>query len=648
MKFLVASLIILFLASVLSLFFKGQNPKRMIALGGTVLGSAIGLYPVFSILSGSPLVEWQLLGLDALSAFFLLPIFGLSLLISFYYWDYIKGDVRLLKTLPFYPLLIASMVVVVSARDGFLLIMSWEVMSLASFFLVTVEHESREVRRAGWIYLGTTHLATAFLLGFFILMFKESGSFLFSSFNGISETPIAFRSILFISALVGFGTKAGIFPFHVWLPHAHPAAPSPVSAIMSGVMIKTGIYGILRTLTFVGAPPVWWGELLVVLGILSAVLGVLFALMQHDIKRLLAYHSVENIGIITIGIGLGVIGISLKNTTVAVLGFSGAIFHVLNHAIFKSGLFLGAGSVVHETGTRSIDRLGGLLKKMPLTGLTFLIASAAICGLPPFNGFISEWLIYLGLFDGSQNFFETPLFMSVAGIIGIAFAGGLAVACFTKVYGVVFLGESRDTTISNVHETTLFQIVPMLILAMLCLVLGVYPQIIWGGVVNVVQGLYPQISDISSLNILAPLSKVGLVTCGMIILFFVLLGLYKYRFWKKAVRRAVTWDCGYSSPIPSMQYTASSFAEPIGVVFKGMLRSKVHFNPPYGYFPAQGSYEEHAVDIAERNIFRFVFDKVTALFSFVRSLQRSQIQSYLMYIFLTLIALLIWEVWIGI
>ena len=294
--------------------------------------------------------------------------------------------------------LAASMAMVAVAANGVLFLICWEVMALCSFFLVTFESEEESVQRAGWTYLVATHIGTAFLLVLFLMLGRQAGggSLDFDTFLAARGHMGAAADVLFLLALVGFGAKAGFVPFHIWLPEAHPAAPSPVSAVMSGVMLKTGIYGILRTLTFLGAPHLWWGWLLIATGLVSGIFGVLMALAQHDLKRLLAYHSVENIGIIALGLGLGVLGVAWRLPALAVLGFAGGLLHVVNHALFKGLLFMGAGSVQHATGTREIDLLGGLIKRMPWTGRTFLIGAVAICGLPPLNGFVSELLIYTG------------------------------------------------------------------------------------------------------------------------------------------------------------------------------------------------------------------------------------------------------------
>src|SRR5208282_490863 len=314
--------------------------------------------------------------IDPLTAWFLLPTLLLSALCAIYGVGYLRswqGRRSLGPVWFFYGLLVLGMVLVLLARNAVLFLVAWELMALASFFLVTFEHERESVREAGWIYFVATHLGTAFLLAFFLLLARETGSMDFNVWaeKGIHTQGLA--GILFLLAVVGFGTKAGFMPLHVWLPEAHPAAPSHVSALMSGVMIKTGIYGIVRMLAFIGSPPPWWGWTLVFIGAVSGILGVLFALAQHDIKRLLAYHSVENIGIICLGLGVGLLGISFGAPLVAFLGFAGGLLHVLNHALFKGLLFLGAGAASHAAGTREIDRLGGLMRRMPLTGAAFLV-----------------------------------------------------------------------------------------------------------------------------------------------------------------------------------------------------------------------------------------------------------------------------------
>ena len=457
-----------------------SRPERNVSwlgAGSVVIASALGCIPVIQVLSGGSIeavrVPWPVpfgeffLELDPLAAWFLVPTLLLSALSAIYGVGYLRawqGRRSLGPVWFFYCVLVLGMMLVLLARNAVLFLFAWELMAVASFFLVTFEHERESVREAGWIYFVATHLGTAFLLMFFLLTARETGSM---DFNVWAEKGIQTRGladILFLLAIVGFGTKAGFMPFHVWLPEAHPAAPSHVSALMSGVMIKTGIYGLLRSLTFLGAPPLWWGWLLIGIGLTSGVLGVLFALAQHDLKRLLAYHSVENIGIIALGIGVGLLGVSTGSPTLMVLGFGGGLLHVLNHALFKGLLFFGAGAVLQGTGTHEIDHLGGLLKRMPWTAATFLIGAVAISGLPPLNGFVSEFLIFLGAFQGGATLGAAGAVPLLALIAGLALIGGLAAACFTKAFGVVFLGEPRTEHASHTHETGWAMRLPMLLL----------------------------------------------------------------------------------------------------------------------------------------------------------------------------------------
>lgn len=640
----------IFLSLSFATFLVSSLFKRKFSCPGVILGALLGLIPALQVLmsGGSWEERWQggipgltlSFGIDSLSAFFLVAILFISALTALYSWGYLKSRPSLAKYFSLFSLLVGAMEAVVVARDGFLFLICWEVMSLASFFLVTAEHETHRVRHAGWIYLIATHLATGFLLVFFVLLFGKAGSFYFGDFAHLKALPASLSSLLFLMALIGFGTKAGIFPFHVWLPYAHPAAPSPISALMSGVMIKTGIYGILRALTFLGPPQIWWGELCIALGVLSAFLGILYALMQHDLKRLLAYSSVENIGIIVTGIGLGLVGTTLHRPIVQLLGFCGALFHVWNHALFKGLLFLGAGNVVHATHTRYIDRLGGLFKKMPATTVLFLIASVAICGLPPLNGFISEWLITIGLFHASQSSAHLPLFLSVVGIVGIAFTGGLAILCFTRVFGVVFLGEPR-TPMGEVREAPLLMCLPMGILAVLCMVLGFFPKLVLPILISICQQLDPSLLSYAEPDkVFSSLSVIGFVFVGLLVFTVLLLLAWRLWFKNRSVRKAPSWDCGYAFPSPRMQYTASSFSEPVGNFFKALLKPATTFKAD--------RFEEQVSDFSERVLFEPLFEKITGLLSFVRARQKSTIQAYLKLIFITLIVLLLWEVWFGI
>jgi len=641
--------------------FLGKRP------GANRLGSGaalVGTLPAFAAgavaLAGGPVEEfraaWSVpmgsfsIAVDPLSGFFLLAIAGICGLAAIYGFSYLKrydGHKNLGASWFFYNLLAASMMLVVVARNGVLFLVAWELMSLASFFLVMFEHERAEVREAGWTYLAATHLGTAFLLALFVLLGRHSQTLDFDRL-GLGAGTVS-GGAMFLLALVGFGTKAGFMPMHVWLPEAHPAAPSHVSAVMSGVMIKTGIYGLLRTMTFLGPAeswPAWWGWTLLAVGAVSAIGGVLFALAQHDLKRLLAYHSVENVGIICIGMGLWLLGGSTGLAAVASMGLLGGLLHVWNHAIFKSLLFLGAGAVAHATGTRDIEQLGGLLKKMKRTGLAVLIASAAICGLPPLNGFVSEFLLYVGSFQAVAHGGTTQAAVAGLVVIGsLALMGGLAVACFTKAYGVVFLGEGRSEAALRAHEAPTSMVLPMVVLAALCAAIGLLGPVVLTAVKVAASGLGPASAGVADAS-----GLLWRVSLAGVILLSLAAGLWMVRrrlLAGRSVAQAGTWDCGYALPTARMQYTASSFAWPILDMFRFIVRPRVHREPPSGLFPQQGRFESHADDIFKRGVYGPVFAGAAWLADRLRWVQQGQNQLYVLYIALALLVLLIWKLGIA-
>ena len=638
-----------------------------VGAGSAVAGSGIALWPVLDVLvSGRafPQQSWAwsvpfgsfTVGLDPLSAWFAAAILGLAILAAVYGAGYLAHYADHKSLGPpwlFYNLLVAAMILVVTACNGMLFLVAWESMALASYFLVTFEDEHSSVREAGRIYLIASHLGTACLLLFFALLASSTGSLDFSLLAAWGRTQAAgqvrdtLAGVLFLLALLGFGAKAGFMPLHVWLPEAHPAAPSHVSALMSGVMIKTGIYGLLRALTFLGPPPAWWGWLLVGIGLSSGVLGVLFALAQHDLKRLLAYHSVENIGIIALGLGIGLLGISAGSTALAVLGFGGGMLHVLHHAIFKGLLFLGAGSILHAAGTLQLDRLGGLLKRMPWSGAAFLVGAVAICGLPPLNGFVSEFLIYLGAF---QAFRDTSLSIAAGSLLGLttigglALIGGLAAACFTKVVGIAFLGEPRTRAAARAPGWRM--VAPMLVLAAACPLsaAAVGPLLAALGPALAIVLDQPAVVIATQLApALNPLNAV--LTAGAVLIGLVVL-LAGWRSWllrSREVRDTVTWDCGYAAPAARMQYTATSFVQPITDFFALVLRVRKQLCEPRGLFPSQASAGTRHEDIFLSGLFARTYAGIGWALSKLHWLQHGRLNFYVLYIALTLVALLAWQ-----
>jgi formate hydrogenlyase subunit 3/multisubunit Na+/H+ antiporter MnhD subunit len=415
---------------------------------------------------------------------------------------------------------------------------------------------------------------------------------------------------------------------------------------MSGVMIKTGIYGIVRMVILLGTPPSWWGWTLIAIGVTSGVLGVLYALAQHDIKRLLAYHSVENIGIIALGLGVGLLGVSAGSPAIAALGIAGGLLHVLNHALFKGLLFLGAGAVIHGTGTREIDHLGGLLKRMPWTGVTFLIGAVAISGLPPLNGFVSELLIYIGAFMGGQTLAWEGAAASIAGIGALALIGGLAAACFTKAFGAIFLGEPRSEHASHAHEAGMAMRAPMVVLAAGCVLIGLLSPLVvgqLGAVVALVTGTAAgEVSGPISQAVLA-MWYVSAAAAALVVVATVLLVTRMRLLSKREVTEAGTWDCGYAEPTARMQYTSSSFAQPLVYLFRGILRTRRLLKAPKGFFPTGASFATETPDAAREGFYGPIFAWVGRALLRLGVLQQGSVHIYILYIVLTLLVLLVWK-----
>ncbi|MHB8077636.1 MAG: proton-conducting transporter transmembrane domain-containing protein [Candidatus Krumholzibacteriia bacterium] len=624
------------------------------ALAGLLGASAIGLPLAFAVVTrGATLslrLPWNVplgsldLGLDPLSAYFLLPILVLAPLAGIYGAGYLRewrGRRNLGACWFLFNLLVACMVLVVAARNAVLFLVAWETMALASYGLVVFEDERDDVRRAGRTYLIATHLGTAALLVLFLLLGQPAGSLDFADLGPGAGS----LTLLFVLAVIGFGTKAGFMPLHVWLPEAHPASPSHVSALMSGVMIKTGIYGLLRTLTFLGPPPPAWGWTMVGIGVSSGVLGVLFALAQHDIKRLLAYHSVENIGIIALGIGVGLLGRSYDLPAMAYLGFAGALLHVVNHALFKGLLFLGAGAVAQAAHTRDIDHLGGLLKRMPWTGAGFLVGSAAISGLPPFNGFVSEFLIFTGALTGIVKLAAAGAAAGAVVVGSLGLIGGLAAACFAKAFGIAFLGEPRSDHAADAVEAGWSMRAPIVALAVACLAIGMLGPVVVAGMDSVIAaaaGLPP--GDTTGAALAAgPLRLIVLGATVLLVLIGALVLARRGLLAGRPVGTATTWDCGYAAPDRRMQYTAAGFAQPLTALFRFALRTRREGVPVRGLFPGHAALATSTPDPMQSEIYAPVFAGIGRLLAKRRWLQGGQTQLYVLYIVLTLVALLVWK-----
>ncbi len=646
-----------FLAALILILIGGIGPlflwshlslMRAVGVAAIAAGCIVGLVHVLSLLMQAATVSASFdylhaftiaFKIDPLSAFFLTAVFVVSLLAAVYSFPYMNHPAKALRCAANYlcfSLLVAAMALVVSADNMITFMLCWELMSLSSFFLVIYNYEAGANRRAGYLYFVFSQAGAMLIFAAFGILYAHTGGL---GFDAAAELPDSAKMAVFILAFIGFGSKAGVFPLHVWLPHAHPAAPSHISAVMSGVMIKTGIYGIVRMYDILNWHTPLFGDIVLIAGMISGILGVVYALGQHDIKRLLAYHSVENIGIILIGLGIGMLGVAAGRPIMAVLGFAGGLLHVLNHAIFKSLLFFGAGMVLHQTGTGSIDALGGLIKRMKVTGTTFLIGSLAISGLPPFNGFVSEFLIYIGSFKGvGLGRFDFAL--SLSAIVSLALIGGLALACFSKVVGVVFQGEPRSDRAREVNESGVLMLVPMVLLAAACLVIGVFPQLFMVMAVKAVAALqlgYGRVPLEPFMPLAANITRGAFIFLAVVLVILTLRGMC-YR--GKSVRRSGTWGCGFTQPTVKMQYTGSSYAASILAFFKAVAPLEEHHPPISGRFPDPTHYHSHVHDAAERQLNRVIAAPVLWLFDRLRWLQHGDIHLYIGYILLAIVVLL--------
>lgn len=575
--------------------------------------------------------------IDSLSAFFILVISLTSLTSLLYSQGYLAPYQKTRKpswlALHYFAFfwLVASMLLVTMIREGLLFLIVWEVMSVSSFILVIFESEKMEVLNIGIRYLIQMHIGLMFLLVAFLYASAQTGADL--GFNGLGLYFNQYAVLpLFILFFLGFGIKAGFIPLHTWLPAAHPAAPSHVSALMSGVMIKMGIYGILRVLSFIHTDLMSVGIFITVISVISGLLGVIYAIVQHDLKKLLAYHSIENIGIIGIGIGIGTVGLAGNNPLLAFLGFTGGLLHILNHSLFKSLLFYSAGSVYQKTHTKYIERLGGLIKSMPLTAFLFLLASLAICGLPPFNGFVSELLIYSGAFSSlkSMDFAYDLLFLTV--IVGLALIGGLAVFCFTKVFSIVFLGTPRSEDTAHASEVTPSMLFPQFLASFLILTIGIVPFLfvpltakaasIFLSSVNVPGAILRTLEQVGSLGLL--FIAMVLVTGGVKIM------VQK----KRGVACGPTWGCAYEGVNAGRhQYTATSFADNHLDLLKPLFHVKKHFAPfdPEEIFPGKRTFLLHAGDWFEEKLLKAPIELSKKFFKEKTYLQSGQLYAYVLY-----------------
>ncbi len=651
---------------------RGRTPDaRPLVYGASFIVAAIAsgaaiLQLAFGATSGTAVVlplglphlgmNFQMTGLSA--AFLIITDVGAATA-SLYAVGYGRGEPEAWRVLPFFPLFIAAMNMVLIAADAYDFLIFWELMSLSSWALVVAHHEDEEARASGVVYLVMASSGTLALLLAFGLLAGVHGQYDFASIRAAHPGSWV-GAVVMLLALFGAGSKAGLVPLHIWLPRAHPAAPSHVSALMSGVMTKVAVYAfVLIVFDFLGKPAWWWGLIVLIMGGITAVLGVLYALMEHDLKRLLAYHTVENIGIIFIGLGLALAFRAERLDVCAALALAAAVFHAFNHSLFKNLLFLGSGAVLARTGERDMERLGGLLRRMPQTGLLFLIGSVAISGLPPLNGFASEWMLFQAiLLSPRLSAWSLKLAVPSVGAM-LALAAALSAACFVKVFGITFLGRPRSPAASAATETDAFSRAGMIGLAALCVVVGLAPGMVIDLFAPVTRSLLgarlPAGHGMSWLTVVPvslsrssynPLSIFALIAAGAGFAAVIL-----HRYGSRIICRAPPWGCGYTSPedataaSPSLstQYSASGFAQPIRRVFGSFVfnaRDQVTMPMPGDVAPA------HLISALIDPVWQCCYAPLLVLVGWaadrMNRLQFLTIRRYLTIVFITLVVLLVW------
>lgn len=584
---------------------------------------------------------------DALSAWFMMIINLIFLTGGLYGKSYLKAYRSRINslTLHFISLILqhASLIAICVIQNSFVFLIAWEILALTSFLLIIFENENPVTIKAGINYLIQAHFSIIFLMVGFLWVINKTGSFDFQAITSYSATlPGSVSTLLFCCFFIAFAIKAGFVPFHTWLPYAHPAAPSHISGMMSGVIIKIGIFGMMRFLLLIRTDYLTIGYLILIISVLTGLYGVMLAIIQHNLKKLLAYHSIENIGIIGIGLGIGCIGIGTDNNTMMTLGFAGALLHTLNHALFKSLLFYTAGNVYQATHTMEIEKLGGLIKKMPQTAILFLIGAIAICGIPPFNGFISEFVIYTGLYQWLSGGTMFSLLAAIFSAVGLVAIGGLAMICFTKAFGMIFLGNARKTLHPESKEVPFSQLIPGYILTVFILLIGIFPLLFIRILQQPVslftgtQSIYNEL-QYKTFEALQPVTFATWILIGLSIL---ILLVRRYMQKVHVVETSPTWGCGYLAPTSRQQYTAASFVRSYSKLFAPALLVEKDEEILKGVFPVKVRYTSHAYDKVERWLIDPVLKFNKNFMSRFVFLNNGKLQFYILYGILFIIMVL--------
>jgi len=622
--------------------------RPFLALMIVLINSAVSSFPALMSFTSGPqtgvLNLPHLAGdigirIDTLSAWFILIINFTSIMGVLYGTGYLKSY-RHLKVNQelhwvFYILFHVSMLWVCMFEHGIAFLVAWELMSLSSMMLVIFESHNKSILKAGINYMIQMHLSVVLLTLGFVFLYVNTGSF---NFSGLALLPLGPHWIwIFILLFAGFAIKAGFIPFHTWLPQAHPAAPSHISGVMSGVIVKLGIYGIFRIIMYLRTDWLIFGQVILALSVVTAIYGIANAALRTDFKQMLAYCTIENIGIIGIGLGIGLIGIGNNNQMMVMLGFCGALLHTLNHSLFKSLLFFGAGSIYQQTHTRNIERLGGLIKKMPMTAGLFLIGALAIGGIPPFNGFVSEFIIYTGLFKGLIGFQGIPqAILLILSITGLVIVGGMSLATFTKTFGVIFLGTPREELSHEPQETSYIMLLPQFLIVGVMLSVAFIPQFYFSYAGKVVSSSFAAAFNgipVSFAPVTDPVTSIGRMALIFIILIIVVYGIRQFFVRKRPLVTYETWGCGYVSPVKKAQYTGKSFNRSFGLLFNFMVKERktIEKIPKTKIYPSPVSFSTSYVDILDNYIVSPLAKRLTFALNYFQFIQNGRIQSYVLY-----------------
>ena len=604
--------------------------------------------PVELVKFVTPFFGEESLAVDKLSALMLIIISVASVATVLYSKGYVAGylerysEAHISMHYTALVTLVVSMMLVVVSSGGFSFLFAWELMTIASFMLILFEADRQEVRRAALNYLVMMHIGFLFLVVGFVMLYNVTGSANFAAINAYYEHANLLP--LFVILFIGFGMKAGLFPMHIWLPEAHPAAPSHVSAIMSGVMIKTGVYGIIRIMQVeeLRADMLFTiGLIVLVSGAVTGLWGVILAAMQNDIKRLLAYSSIENVGVILIGLGIAAVGHAAGSPLVGMCGMCGALLHMVNHSLFKTMLFFSAGNIYSKMHTTAMNQMGGLAKHMPITAILMLFATVAICALPPLNGFVSELLIYIGMFNGVSNGYE--VLYSVTGIIVLSLIGGIVVLAFTKLYSVVFLGSPRSHHVAESTEVDSLRIVAMSIPAAFILIIGLAPQYVIRPIAHVAEEVTNSVNTIAVEHFAPTLESLSYVSIAFILVVTLLFFIKRRAQRNRTIAEGPTWGCGFTAVNTRMQYTGESFSEGLENIGKPLMKNTVDGRAvdKDEIFPLPHRYRIRHKDKVDSLLGRWWVQMMHRINEYVMRLRTGKVNSYITFALLFFVVVLI-------